>query len=48
MPDLRIFRVEFENAIVIFDICDLELSCCKVWGKNKNGGKKFHEKNKNV
>ena len=48
MLDLRIFRVEFENTIAIFDICDLELSCRKVCCKNKNGGKKLHEKNKNV
>ena len=46
MHDLRIFRVEFENAIAIFNICDLELSCCKVCAKTKMVGKNFMKKTK--
>ena len=46
MPNLRIFGVEFKNTFVIFEMwtASSNLSCCKVWCKNKNREKKFPKK----
>ena len=44
IPDLRIFRVKFENTIVIFEICFLEfVFVAKFGAKIKNF--KFETKN---
>ena len=36
MPHLRIFALEFENTIGIFEISVLKFFCCKILRKNKN------------
>ena len=36
MPELLIFALEFENAIVIFEIDVLEFVLLQSWCKNKN------------
>ena len=47
MSDMRIFGVEIENTIVIFEICVFEF-VAKFCAKIKNCEKKFCEKNGNA